>query len=316
LYRLPDRGGLAPLDRYVHLDTGSELRLAGYVEASRGCAHTCSHCPITPVYRGRLRLVQQETVLADIDQQVAMGARHITFGDPDFLNAVRHSVAISHELRRRHPGVTFDFTAKVEHLVENEALLPIVRDAGCIFITSAFESTSDDILGRLQKGHTRADMERVLAFADREGLVIRPTWVAFTPWTTPGDYLDMLAFVEEHNLVNRVQAVQYMLRLLVPPGSPLIDVLDAEGRLGAFDAASLTYSWSNRDARMERLQSDLAAQVEAGIASHRCNGTESEAMMFTAVKKTAFRVLTGRDAPDSPVVQGKRAPGLTESWFC
>jgi radical SAM superfamily enzyme YgiQ (UPF0313 family) len=316
LYAVPDRWDLPPLDQYARLDTGSELRLAGYVEASRGCAHTCNHCPITPVYGGRLRLVQQETVLADIDQQVAMGARHITFGDPDFLNAVPHSLAICRELQRRHPDVTFDFTAKVEHLVEHQALLPSLRDSGCLFVTSAFESTSDEILGRLQKGHTFADIERVLAFAAREGLVIRPTWVAFTPWTRPSDYLDMLAFVEDQGLVNRVQAVQYALRLLLPPGSPLVDVLASEGHLGGFDPGSLTYRWSNPDPGMDQLQAEVAAQVEAAAAGHACHSAESQAATFAAVKRTAFRVLTGRDAPDPPVEHGRPVPGLTEDWFC
>ena len=69
-YLLPDRSCLPSLENYSHVRVDGELRLAGYVEASRGCAHTCTHCPLTPVYGGRLRLVQPETVLADIDQLV------------------------------------------------------------------------------------------------------------------------------------------------------------------------------------------------------------------------------------------------------
>ena len=33
-------------------------------------------------------------MLADIARLVAIGARHITLGDPDFLNGVRHSLRI------------------------------------------------------------------------------------------------------------------------------------------------------------------------------------------------------------------------------
>src|SRR5690606_8623542 len=157
--------------------------LAGYVEATRGCAHTCTHCPITPVYGGALRLVQRETVLADIEQQIEAGARHITFGDPDFLNAVPHSLAIVEEMHARWPDVTYDARLKVEHLIDHEALLPRLRETGCIFITSAFESCNDAILAILEKGHTRADRERAVATTKREGIALRPTWVAFTPWT-------------------------------------------------------------------------------------------------------------------------------------
>jgi hypothetical protein len=310
-FPLPDRAGLPPLDRYARLQIDGELRLAGYVEASRGCAHTCTHCPITPVYGGRLRLVQPETVLADIDQQVSMGARHITFGDPDFLNAVPRSLAIIAELGRRHPGVTFDITAKVEHLVEHAALLPQLRDDGCLFITSAFESTNDEILGRLQKGHTRDDLEAVVRFAESEKLVLRPTWVAFTPWTTASDYLDMLSFVDSRGLVEHVQPVQYGLRLLLPPGSPLVATLDQEGRLGPFDEGALSHRWSNLDPRMDELQATVAEIV---ADAHDCQG--STAATFAEVKRAAYRTLRGEDPPPSPSKRPESVPGLTESWFC
>jgi radical SAM superfamily enzyme YgiQ (UPF0313 family) len=314
-YPVPDRNGLPPLDRYARLSIDGELRLAGYVEATRGCAHTCTHCPITPVYSGRLRLVQPETVLADIGQQVAMGAQHITFGDPDFLNATAHSLAIVRELNRRHPGVTFDATIKVEHLVEHEALLPGLRDAGCLFITSAFESTNDAILGRLQKGHARADMERALAFAERERLTIRPTWVAFTPWTTAADYLELLAFVEEHGLVGAVQAVQFGLRLLLPPGSPLVPEIASEGQLGPFDDNGLTFTWTNADPRMDTLQREVAAIVEAA-AHHGDHVSEPPELTFAKVRQAAFCALEGRAAPLAVSRPAKAVPGLTESWFC
>ena len=85
---VPERSILPPLDRYAqYRDADGGSHIAGYVEATRGCAHRCTHCPLTPIYAGRLRLNGADTVLADIDRQVAMGAEHITFGDPDFLNA-------------------------------------------------------------------------------------------------------------------------------------------------------------------------------------------------------------------------------------
>ena len=82
----PQRNALPPLQKYAHYIDGDQHRIAGYTEASRGCSHTCLHCPITPIYNGRFFVVPFEVVMADIRQQVGMGATHITFGDPDFLN--------------------------------------------------------------------------------------------------------------------------------------------------------------------------------------------------------------------------------------
>src|SRR3954465_15503481 len=81
-FQLPARDLLPPLERYAHLALGGEERPVGYVEASHGCVHTCRHCPVPTVYDGRIRIVGADSVLQDIEQLVAMGARHITFGDP------------------------------------------------------------------------------------------------------------------------------------------------------------------------------------------------------------------------------------------
>lgn len=316
-YHVPDRRGLPPLDRYAHLDLDGEHRLAGYVEASRGCAHTCAHCPITPVYGGRLRLVQRETVLADVDQLVAMGACHITFGDPDFLNAVPHSLAIADAMHRHHPGITFDATTKVEHIIEHADVLPRLRALGCLFVTSAFESTNDELLRVLEKGHTRDDMERALEIAARAGIALRPTWMAFTPWTSSQDLVDLLTFVEEHGLVAHVQPVQYALRLLVLPGSPLVDRLRAQRLLGSFDAERLTYAWNSPDPRVDALQSELAAIVETAAAISHDHADERPEITFAKVKRATLRVLTGLDTVAAVAPQPRGAvPGLTEAWFC
>ena len=333
-YPIPDRRALPALGRYARVRRADGEHLAAYVEATRGCAHACAHCPITPVYGGALRLVQRHTVLADIAQQIEAGARHVTFGDPDFLNAVPHSLAIVDALHARWPEVTYDATIKVEHLIEHGDLLPRLRKTGCIFITSAFESCNDAILATLEKGHTRADMAAALAAANAAGLPVRPTWVAFTPWTAMDDVIEMLDFIAAHHLERHVQPVQYGLRLLLPPGSPLVARLEAEGRLGPFDGDGLTYTWRAEDPRVDALQAALAALVEAaaepaGTAACDCGDdacavaseVEDAAITFARVRDAAYAA-AGRPAPRGMAADAAGpasaavVPGLTESWFC
>ncbi|MEE9277052.1 MAG: CUAEP/CCAEP-tail radical SAM protein [Dehalococcoidia bacterium] len=308
-YPLPDRSGLPPLDRYAQLETESELRLAGYVEASRGCAHRCRHCPLTPTYGGRLRLVQPEVVLADIDNLVRIGAQHITLGDPDLFNAVGHSLGILEAMHGRYPALTFDATIKVEHLLQHAPLLPRLRELGCVFITSAFESLDDALLSLLDKGHTAADLVRVLALAQRSSLVIRPTWLPFTPWTSLRDFRAILEFIEAHDLVYHVQPVQYALRLLLPSGSPLVDVIRADGLLTGFDADGLTHLWRNPDPSVDSLQERLVAIVASGAQ-------EDEAWTFARVKAETLATIGCVEPPGPPPAGRRRVPRLTEAWFC
>src|SRR5215472_16398797 len=182
----PDRQGLAPLEKYAHVIVSSgEHRVAGYTEASRGCKHLCRHCPIVPVYKGAFRVVQRDVVIEDIRQQVAAGAEHITFGDPDFFNGPTHAAALVEALHREWPRLTYDVTIKIEHLLRHRDLMPLLQRTGCLFVTSAVESLDDAVLEKLAKGHTRADFLEAVALTRAAGLVLSPTFIPFTPGTSP-----------------------------------------------------------------------------------------------------------------------------------
>ena len=125
LLETPDRTDLPALDKYARLQKseGNDV-VTGYTEATRGCKHVCRHCPVVPVYGGKFFPIPVETVLADIDQQVEAGARHISFGDPDFFNGPSHGLRVVREMRNRHPHLTYDVIIKVEHLLKHRNRLP------------------------------------------------------------------------------------------------------------------------------------------------------------------------------------------------
>lgn len=308
---VPGRVGLPGLERYARFVADDESYMAGYTEASRGCLHTCRHCPIVPVYNGRFFVVPAATVLADIRQQVEAGARHITFGDPDFLNGPGHALKVAESLHREFPDVTFDFTTKVEHILEQRALMPRLRDAGAAFVVSAFESTSDRVLARLHKGHSVAQMDEALAVLAEVGLTAQPTWVPFTPWTSLDDYLEMLAWIRSRGLIPSTPGVQLSIRLLVPPGSALLDHPDAATWRGALDQANFTWRWQHPDPRMDALQKEIAFIAEdADPANHPW-------ILFEAAEYAAHAI-AGRPGPEHPrpAFLPPVPPQLTEHWFC
>jgi radical SAM superfamily enzyme YgiQ (UPF0313 family) len=183
-FEVPDRSGMPAMEEYAHLIVpGDGFRIVGSTEASRGCKHLCRHCPIVPVYKGVFRIVSREVVLEDIRRQVDTGAQHITFGDPDFFNGIRHAMELVEAFHRKFPSTTYDVTIKIEHLLKHKEHLPTLRDTGCLFVISAVESVDDAVLDFLDKGHTRENFLRVIKTFRELGLTLHPTFVPFTPWT-------------------------------------------------------------------------------------------------------------------------------------
>ena len=308
----PRREGLPTLEHYARLRSNGDLHLAGYTESSRGCKYFCRHCPVTPVYQGRFFVVPHDIVLGDIRAQVQAGARHITFGDPDFLNGPGHAQRVVRAIHAEFPELTFDFTARIPHLLRHSGLLPEMAAAGCAFVVSAIESLSDKVLAALEKGHTRADILHALDLVQKAGMPLRPSLLPFTPWTTLDDYLELLAFVREKDLVDNIDPVQYSLRLLIPPGSALLEKYSLAPWLGELDAVGFSYGWTHPDGRMDRLQQIMIARVEEAERQG-----EPARSTFAAVEELAFAF--GGLAPPMPRNVPQRRPipaGLTESWFC
>ena len=312
----PARSGLPPLERYAHLAFGGEERPVGYVEASRGCLHRCGHCPVPVIYDGRIRIVPEDVVLADIESLVEAGAEHVTFGDPDFLNGPQHSRRIVAALHERWPRLTFDCTVKVEHILRHPEIWPEFAAAGCLFVVSAFETVHEETLTRLDKGHTAADAAAAVQLLRSHGIEIRPSFLPFTPWTTLGEVADIVDFVAALDLVPNVDPIQYTIRLLVPQGSLLESMLAAERRLGPYDAERLTWTWASEDPSVDELQTRLTALVEGGQAAG-----EPIAQIYRRVQQAVWaaagRQASGFCPPLRPVTATtERRPRLTEPWFC
>ena len=312
-FPVPSRAGLPALARYAAFERNGERRVAGAVEASRGCLHECLHCPIPPVYGGRFFVVPPEVVLEDVRRQVAAGARHITFTDPDFLNGPRHAVRIAEAAHAEFPDLSFDFTAKIEHLLRHRDLLPGLAAAGCAFVVSAVESLSEEVLRNLDKGHTGEDVQAALDLTRSAGIALRPSLLPFTPWTTLADYVALTEWVVREGLADSVDPVQWAIRLLIPPGSALLARPEIQPFLGPLDRENFAFTWTHPDVAMERLHRDVSRIV------HQANHTAQRAAdTFDRVRAAAYQA-SGLGPAEASATHAERrpvAPRLTEPWFC
>ncbi len=308
----PDRSGLPELERYAHLvlPDGGRKQL-GFIEASRGCKHLCRHCPVVPVYQGKFRVVPVPVVMSDIAQQVRSGAAHISFGDPDFFNGSTHAMKVLAAMHAGYPGLSFDATIKIQHLIAHAELLPALKAAGCLFVTAAVESVDDRVLQYLAKNHTRADFERALQLCREAGIGMAPTFVPFTPWTTLESYLDLLRTLLRLRLVEAVPPIQLCIRLLVPEGSCLLQLPGFREMMAPFDAKLLGYPWRHADPRVDALQQALQALAAQGELQGLARSE-----IFAQIWRRAHEAPGFAPPPLEPADFGEPIAHLSEPWYC
>jgi hypothetical protein len=201
-------------------------------------------------------------------------------------------------------------TIKIEHLRKYEQHLTRLRDTGCLFVISAVESVDDGILVRLDKGHTRQDFIYVTRRFRELGMTLHPTFVPFTPWTSLDGYLDLLRVLADEELVENVAPIQLGIRLLIPEGSRLLELKEVREGVGAFDAESLVYPWTNTDSRV-----DLLSETVQALASDADRRKESRMAAFTRIWTAAHEV-AGIAAPELRIREGRAVPFLSEPWYC
>jgi hypothetical protein len=266
---------------------------------------------VVPVYQGAFRVIPEGIVLEDIRAQVAEGARHISFGDPDFFNGPGHALRIVRTLHREFPALSYDATIKIEHLVRYPREVRELKETGCLFIVSAVESVDDGILRELDKGHTRADFISALALLRETGIELSPTFVAFTPWTTLENYLELLRQLAALRLVGNVAPVQLSIRLLIPAGSHLLHLESLKDVVGTFDPRLLGHPWRHSDPRVDRLQRDIQAWV-----AHAEGEGLPRREIFAGVWERAHRQAGVPVSPLDADCTGTPIPRLSENWYC
>ena len=181
-----------------------------------------------------------------------------------------------------------------------------------MFIVSAVESLSERVLLELDKGHTRADVHEALRLTRAAGIAIRPSLVAFTPWTTLDDYLELCDFIVEDALEANVDPIQLAIRLLLPPGSALL----APERprlpgLGALVPGEFGHRWAHPDPAMDRLFDAVSRRVEEGTRLE-----EDATVTFAAIRALAYAAAGRAPAAIAGVAPRAFVPHLTEPWFC
>ncbi|UCH98701.1 MAG: radical SAM protein [Candidatus Aminicenantes bacterium] len=242
--------------------------IVGNVETTRGCHHTCKFCSVYAVSGTKVKFIDQDIVMADVDQLVKEGVEHITFVDAEFINSIKFSLSIVNRIHEKYPHLTYDFTTRVDHIVENEDAVAEFRKTGCIAITTSIEFPSEEILKKLQKDITLSDIVKAMEILKRNGIQVNTTFVTFNPWTNLEGLVNLASFIKNNNLGDVIDPIQYETRLHLYKGSPLLK--DEEISKLKLNEREFHWEWEHPDPQVEEVFQKMVQPVEEGEFKRCC----------------------------------------------
>ena len=305
---VPDRKILPDISKYAHLVKGNRKLIAGSVETTYGCKHSCTHCPVPIVFNRSFKTYSEEKIINDVSNQIESGAKHISFNDPDFFNGPKYSLKILDILVNKFPSITYDSTIKVEHILKYEKYFIELSKMNMLFVISAFETTNDFILNILQKNHSSYDIEKATEISLLNNMDIRPTWMPFTPWTEIKDLHNIISFIEKYQLRETVDPIQLTIKLLIPKNSLILTTPEIQKYIGVYDQESFSHLWSYKNPQVGELQETLFDYI---LQSYDTDEKTQYKDMATLIEEFSNVKLLSTNGYDY-----KQTPKLSESWFC
>ena len=305
---IPNRQIFPDISNYAHLVDGSNNLIAGSVETTYGCKHSCTHCPVPISFNGSFKTYSLEKIVSDVENQVNQGAKHISFNDPDFFNGPIHALKILESLNEKFPSITYDSTIKVEHIIKYKKYFKELSSLNMVFVISAFETTNDLVLSILEKNHTSNDLNNSIEISQDFGIDIRPTWMPFSPWTELNDLSNIVKLIEKYELRETVDPIQLTIKLLIPKHSLIIKKPEINKYLGNYEKNSLSFKWKYENNDVEKLQSSLFDFI---LNNSELDDHKQYLGMVNIIEKCTDTKLLTNSSYDF-----KNVPKLSETWFC
>jgi radical SAM superfamily enzyme YgiQ (UPF0313 family) len=267
-----DRSVAPPLFKYPQPHVEKLLGVTGVVvggvESTRGCHHKCTYCSVYAAYDGKVIPIGDEIVFEEVRNLVKQGMTHLTFTDAEFFNAKNQGLRILRVLHAEFPELTYDFTTRVDHILEHEEALREMKDLGVRFITSALEFPSQMVLDVVSKDISLADIELAIKKLRNIGIRLSPTFIMFNPWIGKDDIAIFKDFIKRNELDDVVDPIQYETRLHLYKGSPLLSRASTAGlELTEFE---FHFDWKHPDAEVDAMYFSSVSPAEPGVFKRCC----------------------------------------------
>lgn len=221
---IPDRD-LIDNNIYIRPDTKKPQTI---IRVSKGCPNHCFFCLATPLNGSKVRYRSVELVIKEIKECIEKyNIRDFIFWS-DIFNYDNEWVQ---KLCRAIIGenLKINFSANTRADTIKEDTLKLLKQAGCNLLSMGIESGSQDILNKIGKRITLAEIEDAVKMINNAGIQIYAYYVIGLPWETKETIEKTYEFAKK---LNTQYASFYTAAALI--GTRFYDFIE-KNRLGTID---------------------------------------------------------------------------------
>lgn len=193
LLPFPDWDSL-PIERYW--DPLVTKKNYARIFASRGCPHSCVFCDQKNVHGRKIRMRSPGNIVDEIEYLVLKkGVRDVDINDSEFTFHKDWVKSICEEILNRKLTFTWRCNGRADS-VEMDTLL-LMKKAGSRLISIGVESGDDDVLKRIRKGETKAEIRRGCSLIKKAGITLDASFMLGLPFDTLDSMNKTIDFAKE-----------------------------------------------------------------------------------------------------------------------
>lgn len=197
----------------------------GAVFATRGCPYKCSYCNLKQIYCDSFRTRPINEVIEDIK---SIKSKYFVFWDDNFFGDVEYAKKLMLELANLKKKWAAQVTLE---RCQDEELLKIAKESGCIYFFVGLESFSQEGLASVNKGINNVDeYKKIINLLHHSGISIQAGVIFGLDTDTKNIFRETL------NACNELGVDGVTVSILTPlPKTPIYEQLKREGRLTSRD---------------------------------------------------------------------------------